>query len=77
MRQSFLAYHVHLIGEVIGEEEIAEVVSTLKSAWLTTGPKVKQFELDFAKYVGARHAIAVNSGTAALHLALDAVEELD
>jgi perosamine synthetase len=53
------------------------VAETLRSAWLTTGPKVKQFEQEFAQYIGARHAIAVNSGTAALHLALDAVEELD
>ncbi len=57
----------------IGEEEIAEVVETLRSGWLTTGPKVRQFEEDFAAYVGAKHAVAVNSCTAALHLALDAV----
>lgn len=57
----------------IGEEEIAEVVETLRSGWLTTGPKVRRFEEAFAAYVGARHAIAVNSGTAALHLALEAV----
>ncbi|MBZ0169001.1 spore coat protein [Candidatus Methylomirabilis lanthanidiphila] len=57
----------------IGEEEIAEVVETLRSGWLTTGPKVRRFEEMFAAYVGARHAIAVNSGTAALHLALEAV----
>lgn len=57
----------------IGEEEIAEVVDVLRSGWLTTGPKVKQFEEVFAACVGARHAIAVNSCTAALHLALEAV----
>ena len=57
----------------IGEEEIRSVVETLESGWLTTGPKVKRFEEDFAKYLGCRHAIAVNSGTAALHLALDAI----
>ena len=57
----------------IGEEEIAEVVETLRSGWLTTGPKVRQFEEAFAAYVGVRHAIAVNSCTAALHLALEAV----
>src|SRR5215471_19261805 len=56
----------------IGEEEIQSVVETLKSGWLTTGPKVKRFEEEFARYLGCRHAIAVNSGTAALHLALDA-----
>ena len=57
----------------IGEEEIAEVVEVLRSGWLTTGPKVRQFEEAFAAYVGAKHAIAVNSCTAALHLALEAV----
>jgi dTDP-4-amino-4,6-dideoxygalactose transaminase len=57
----------------IGEDEIRSVVETLKSGWLTTGRKVKNFEEDFAKYMGCGHAIAVNSGTAALHLALDAI----
>lgn len=57
----------------IGEEEIAEVVDTLRSGWLTTGPKVGRFERDFAAAVGARHAVALNSATAALHLALEAV----
>ena len=56
----------------IGEEEIASVVETLRSGWLTTGPKVKRFEQLFAERVGARHAIAVNSATSALHLALEA-----
>jgi perosamine synthetase len=56
----------------IGEEEIAEVVDTLRSGWLTSGPKVARFEEAFAGVVGARHAIAVNSCTAALHLALEA-----
>ncbi|MGH9374379.1 MAG: DegT/DnrJ/EryC1/StrS family aminotransferase, partial [Vicinamibacterales bacterium] len=50
--------------------EIAEVVATLESGWLSTGPRVKQFEQAFADYVGAPHAIAVNSCTAALHLSL-------
>jgi perosamine synthetase len=57
----------------IGEEEIRSVVETLRSGWLTTGPKVKQFETEFAAYVGATHAVAVNSCTAALHLALEAI----
>lgn len=56
----------------ITEEEIAAVVETLRSGWLTTGPRVARFEEEFAAYVGARHAVAVNSATAALHLALDA-----
>jgi dTDP-4-amino-4,6-dideoxygalactose transaminase len=58
---------------LIGEEEIQAVVETLKSNWITTGPKTKQFEGDFAKYIGCKHAIAVNSCTAALHLALEAI----
>lgn len=57
----------------IGEEEILEVIETLKSGWLTTGPRNQRFEEAFARYVGCRHAIAVNSCTAALHLALHAV----
>jgi len=69
MGSEFLSFHV----PSIGEEEIRSVVETLKSGWLTTGRKVKTFEEDFAKYVGAKHAVAVNSGTAALHLGLDAV----
>jgi len=54
----------------IGEEEINEVVDTLRSEWITTGPKVKRFEQDFAQFVHASDALAVTSGTAALHLAL-------
>ncbi len=57
----------------IGEAEISEVVDTLKNGWLTTGPKTKQFEQEFAAYLGHKHAIAVNSCTAALHLALEAI----
>ncbi len=54
----------------VGDEETAEVLDTLKSAWLTTGPKTKQFEKDFAEYIGVKHAIALNSCTSALHLSL-------
>jgi dTDP-4-amino-4,6-dideoxygalactose transaminase len=57
----------------ISEEDVAEVADTLRSGWLTTGPKVRQFQQDFAKALRARHALAVNSATAALHLALEAV----
>ncbi|MEZ4441052.1 MAG: DegT/DnrJ/EryC1/StrS family aminotransferase [Polyangiaceae bacterium] len=53
--------------------EIDEVVDTLRSGWLTTGPKTRKFEQAFADRVGAPHAVAVNSCTAALHLALEAV----
>jgi dTDP-4-amino-4,6-dideoxygalactose transaminase len=56
----------------IGEEEIAEVVDTLRSGWITTGPKVKKFEADFAAYVQSSNAIAVNSCTAGLLSALTA-----
>ena len=54
----------------IEEEDIAEVVATLRSGWIGMGPRTLQFEREFAEYVGAKHAIAVNSCTAALHLAL-------
>jgi dTDP-4-amino-4,6-dideoxygalactose transaminase len=69
LQAQFLPFHV----PDISEEEIQAVVETLRSGWLTTGAKVRQFEEDFARYVGCRHAVAVNSGTAALHLALDAI----
>ena len=57
----------------IGEPEINEVVDCLRSGWLTTGPKTKQFEAEFARYLRGAHAVALNSCTAALHLALEAV----
>lgn len=57
----------------IGGEEIDEVVRTLKSGWLTTGPRTARFEQEFRNYVGAPHALAVNSCTAGLHLALAAL----
>lgn len=57
----------------IGEQEIEEVVACLRSGWLTTGQVTRNFETEFAAYVGAKHAIALNSCTAALHLALEAV----
>jgi dTDP-4-amino-4,6-dideoxygalactose transaminase len=70
MRQTFLPYAL----PTLGEAEIAEVVDSIRSGWVTTGPKVKRFEEEFAAYVGARHAIAVNSCTAALHVALTALD---
>jgi len=66
MRKTFLPFSP----PSIGEEEIAEVIDTLRSDWITTGPKVKRFEQEFAEAVNAPRALAVNSCTAALHLAL-------
>ncbi|HEX5503208.1 MAG TPA: DegT/DnrJ/EryC1/StrS aminotransferase family protein, partial [Thermomicrobiales bacterium] len=66
MREDFLVFGK----PQIGEEEIAEVVATLRSGWIGMGPRTLAFERAFADYVGAKHAIAVNSCTAALHLAL-------
>ena len=54
----------------IGDEEIAAVSETLRSGWLTTGPRTAELEERFAEYVGAKHVLAVASGTAALHLSL-------
>lgn len=68
-RPEFIPFHV----PQIDEDEIRSVVETLKSGWLTTGVKVKRFEEAFTRYLGCDHAIAVNSCTAALHLALEAV----
>src|SRR4051812_8472453 len=56
----------------IDETDIQSVAEALRSGWVTTGPRAKQFEQEFAEAVGARHAIALNSCTAALHLSLEA-----
>ncbi|MGH7880663.1 MAG: aminotransferase class I/II-fold pyridoxal phosphate-dependent enzyme, partial [Candidatus Binataceae bacterium] len=58
----------------IGPDEEREVLEALRSGWITTGPKAKRFEREFAAYVGARHALAVAHGTGALHLALFAID---
>jgi len=65
-RQEFLPYNVPLMEE----DDIAEVVDTLRSGWIAKGPKTMEFEKQFAAYVGAKYAVAVNSCTAALHLSL-------
>ena len=65
-REEFL----HFSPPLIGEEEIAEVVDTLESGWITTGPKTKQFEQEFSAFIGAPAALALNSCTGALHVAL-------
>lgn len=58
----------------IGEDEITEVVNSLRSGWITTGPKTKQFETDFSDFIGGQvQSVAVNSATAGLHLALEAI----
>lgn len=67
IRDSFLVFGSPLIGE----EEVQEVVETLRSGWIGTGPRVQRFEKDFKKYVGAKHGLALNSCTAGLYLALD------
>jgi perosamine synthetase len=56
----------------LGEEEVRAAAEVIRSGWMTMGPKTFEFEREFAKYVGAEHAVAVSSGTAALHLALEA-----
>jgi dTDP-4-amino-4,6-dideoxygalactose transaminase len=68
-RESFLPFALPSIGDA----EIAEVVDTLRSGWVTTGPKVKRFEEQFGAYTAASHALAVNSCTAGLHTALTAL----
>ena len=70
MNEPFISFH----RPSIGDEEIAEVVETLKSGWLTTGPRVARFEREFREQTCAGHAIAVNSATAGLHLALAALK---
>jgi dTDP-4-amino-4,6-dideoxygalactose transaminase len=57
----------------VGEEEIAAVAETIRSGWLTSGPNAAELERRFAEYIGAEHALAVSSGTAAMHLALVAL----
>lgn len=69
MNDTFIPFALH----TIEQDEIDEVVDTLKSNWITTGPKTKLFEKQFADYIGVKHAISVNSCTAALHLALEAI----
>src|SRR2546425_1786637 len=59
--------------QCIDEDDIRAVTETLRSGWLTTGPKVQEFEAAFARTVGSFHAVVVSSGTAALHAAMHAL----
>jgi dTDP-4-amino-4,6-dideoxygalactose transaminase len=70
MRATFLPFSI----PTIGEEEIAEVVDSLRSGWITTGPKVKRFEEAFKQYVGAPFAVPLSSATAGLHLTMLALK---
>lgn len=69
MRTSFLPFAL----PDTGEAEVSAVAEVIRSGWLTTGTQVRTFEAQFAKLVGAKHAIAVNSCTAAMHLALESL----
>jgi dTDP-4-amino-4,6-dideoxygalactose transaminase len=74
MSDASAAAYVPFARPAVGDDEIEEVVAAIRSGWLTTGPRVKAFEESFALYIGARHAIAVNSCTAGLHLSLIAAD---
>ena len=66
MRKTFLVFGSPLIGQ----EEINEVLDTIRSGWLGTGPKTHRFEREFAQYLGVEHGVAVSSCTAALHVSM-------
>jgi dTDP-4-amino-4,6-dideoxygalactose transaminase len=68
-RETFLTFQP----PAVGDEEVEAVAETIRSGWLTTGPRTAELERRFAEYVEAKHALAVTSGTAALHLALVAL----
>jgi dTDP-4-amino-4,6-dideoxygalactose transaminase len=68
-RESFLGFQP----PAVGDDEIAAAADAIRSGWLTTGPRAEELERRFAEYAGAKHALAVSSGTAAMHLALVAL----
>jgi dTDP-4-amino-4,6-dideoxygalactose transaminase len=69
VRETFLSFQP----PAVGDEEVAAVAETIRSGWLTSGPRAEELERRFAEYVGAKHALALSSGTAALHLSLVAL----
>ena len=69
-REQFLPYG----SQWIDKEEIEEVVDSLRSSWITTGPKMRFFEDKFKNYIGSKFAVAVNSGTAALHVSTSSID---
>jgi dTDP-4-amino-4,6-dideoxygalactose transaminase len=69
-RQTFLSFQP----PAVGEEEVAAVAETIRSGWLTSGPRAAELERRFADYSGAKHVLALSSGTAALHLSLLALD---
>jgi dTDP-4-amino-4,6-dideoxygalactose transaminase len=69
MKKNFIPFHK----PYITDDEINEVVDTVKSGWWTTGPKVQKFEKEFNEYIGSKRSVAVSSWTAAAHLALEAI----
>lgn len=70
VRKDFIPYGKHWLDD----KEINEVVDSLKSDWITTGPKMKLFEEKFKNYIGSNYAVAVNSGTAALHISTSCID---
>jgi len=70
MNENFIQFH----RPYITDEEINEVVDTVKSGWLSMGPKVLKFEEEFGELIGCKNSVAVNSWTAAGHLALEALD---
>ena len=65
-----MSWAVPLTDVQLTDEDVAAFLEVLEQGWLTMGPRTREFELAFAERFGARHAVAVSSGTAALHLAL-------
>ena len=70
VREQFLPYGT----QWLDEKEIEEVIDSLKSDWVTTGPKMRLFEENFKNYIGSKYAVAVNSGTAALHVSTSSID---